>query len=131
MTPAQLATLRERLTALRDQLRRDGTMELPKARRDEAAVGEDEDEAPLTEMLQVIASNRNKARSGELTRIEAALKRLEDEPDDFGLCRTCEEEIPFRRLEVMPHVEHCADCQAKRDAPVTAGRRRHLTDYRN
>jgi DnaK suppressor protein len=129
MTEQQLEKLRRRLLELRDELRRGGTMEVPKARRDEAAVGLDEDEAPLTEMLQVIASNRNKARAGELARVEAALKRLEDAPEDFGLCRLCEEEIALRRLEVMPHVEHCADCQAKRDRPVGPGRRRHLTDY--
>ena len=129
MTEKQLDQLRRRLLDLRDELRRGGTMELPKARRDDASVGEDEDEAPLTEMMQVIASNRNKARAGELARIEAALARIEAAPEDFGLCGTCEEEIPLRRLEVVPYVEHCADCQAKRDRPAGAGRRRHLTDY--
>lgn len=131
MTPKQLEKLEKRLLELRDELRRGGAMEVPKARRDEAAVGLDEDEAPLTEMLQVIASNRNRARAGELARVEAALRRLADEPEDFGLCRTCEEEIPFRRLEVMPHVERCADCQAKRDPQAVVGRRRHLTDYQD
>lgn len=127
MTETQLAILRRRLLERRDELRRGGSMELPKARRDETTA--DEDEAPLTEMLQVIASDRNKARAGELARIEAALSRLDEAPEDFGLCAACEEEIAFKRLEMMPYVEHCAGCQAKRDRPAMQSRR-HLTDYR-
>lgn len=129
MTEQQLARLRQRLLELKAEIIKAGTMEIEPARRDIAEVGADEDEAPLAEMLQVIASNRNKARAGELQKIEAALVRLEENPDDFGLCRMCEDEIAQGRLMAMPYVELCVDCQSKRD-PARGGARRHLTDYK-
>ena len=61
--------------------------------------------------------------------VERALQRLEKEPDDFGLCRMCEDEIAEKRLLAMPFVELCVDCQANRD-PSRGGARKHLTDYK-
>ncbi len=49
-------------------------------------------------------------RSSELrlTRLEHALKRSQTE--DFGTCYICEEEIPFRRLLLMPETTRCVEC---------------------
>lgn len=120
---------RKALLSLRDEILREADVPLEPTRRDPTKVGADEDEQPLTEMLQVIASNRNRNRATELARIEAALRRIEENPDDFGLCLECEEEIAERRLAAMPYVERCVECQAAGDSPRD-GRRRHLTDYR-
>jgi DnaK suppressor protein len=79
-------------------------------------------------MSQAIASARNKARNEELARIDRALQRLRAEPDLFGLCSQCEEEIPERRIDVAPWVELCVDCQAKRDSH-RGGPRRHAGDF--
>lgn len=129
MKRTSLEVHRKALLSLRDEILRERAVRLEPTRRDPTKVGADEDEQPLTEMLQVIASNRNRNRAQELARIEAALHRLEENPEDFGLCLECEEEIAERRLAAMPYVEFCVDCQSARDTPRD-GRRRHLTDYR-
>lgn len=129
MKRSELEAHRKTLLSLREEILREAAIPIEPARRDPTRVGADEDEQPLTEMLQVIASNRNRNRATELARIEAALRRIEEAPDDFGLCLECEEEIAERRLAAMPYVELCVDCQAKKDSP-RGGTRRHLTDYR-
>ena len=92
-------------------------------------MGGDEDAAPLTEMNQVIASKRNRERAEVLRRIDAALRRMADDPEMFGLCRECEEPIG-KRLAVMPYVELCVECQQGADGPRKPGGRRHLLDYK-
>ena len=79
------------------------------------AVGGDEDAQPLAEMSQTIASSRNRNRSAVLARVVAALARLDDEPDAFGLCVECEEPIAAKRLDLMPYVELCVECQQAKD----------------
>lgn len=127
MNEQKLNHYRKRLLELKANLLEARKIDVEPTRRDPSEGG-DEDEAPLAEMLQVIASNRNRSRAGELARIEAALLRLSEEPDDFGLCLTCEERIAERRLEAMPYVELCVECQSTRDAP-RGTKRRHLTDF--
>jgi DnaK suppressor protein len=48
-----------------------------------------------------------KARA-KLSKLERALKLIDD--PDFGLCRACEEPIPFKRLMIMPESELCVQC---------------------
>jgi DnaK suppressor protein len=127
MTPEELDILRELLIARRDELIAEGDLAIEPVRRD-GTDKVDDDEAPLTEMNQVIASKRNKNRALELTRIEAALRRLADDPEAFGECADCEEPIPMGRLRVMPWTQYCVGCQDKR-TPPRDGRRRHLGDY--
>jgi DnaK suppressor protein len=89
----------------------------------------DEDAAPHDEMNRVIASNRNRARTDELREIEAALRRIADDPDDFGTCEQCSEDIPAARLELMPWVRLCIECQSAQEADKPSGRK-HTTDFR-
>lgn len=127
MEPEELAAFREILVAKRDALRAEGDIEIEPVLKDPAEKV-DEDAAPLTEMSQVIASRRNKARALELQKVEAALQRLDRDPDEFGLCEGCGEEIPRRRLELMPWARHCVAC-ADAQSPSRGKRRRHLNDY--
>jgi len=90
---------------------------------------DDEDAQALSEMLQVLASQRNRGQAEILGRIDRALARLAAEPDDFGLCQGCEEPIPPRRLEVMPWALLCAPCQSKQEPRLGAPRKK-ITDYR-
>lgn len=89
----------------------------------------DDDAAPLDEMAKVIASNRNRAHTEELAQIDAALARLVDEPDEFGVCEACAEPIALRRVELMPWARLCLECQETNESD-RAGGRRHITDYR-
>jgi DnaK suppressor protein len=130
VTAADRDRLREKLLALKTEILNEGDVAIEPVRKDAAEVGGDEDEQPLAEMQQVIASKRNRARTEALGKVLAALKRLEDTPDDFGLCSDCGDPIG-RRLEAMPYVELCLECQAEKDgAPVKGQRRRHLTDFK-
>lgn len=45
----------------------------------------------------------------ELRAIEAARIRMEN--GTYGICVSCETEIPFERLKVQPTAERCAPCQ--------------------
>jgi DnaK suppressor protein len=120
---------RERLVAIKAEILAEGDIEIEPGRQDPAAVGTDDDEQPLTEMAQTIASTRNRTRAAQLARVVAALARIEQQPDSFGRCAECEEPISPKRLELMPHVELCVECQQAHDGPRATGRR-HLTDFR-
>jgi DnaK suppressor protein len=127
---ATLERHRKRLTDLKDEILSEGDLPIEPGRTDPAAVGTDEDAQPLTEMRQTIASKRNRTRAEVLARVLAALDRIAAEPEMFGLCAECEEPIAAKRLELMPYVELCVECQQGADGPRDSGRRRHLRDFR-
>jgi len=47
-----------------------------------------------------------------LAGLERALKMMGD--PDFGLCVECGEQIPFKRLMIMPGTPFCVDCAGKK-----------------
>jgi RNA polymerase-binding transcription factor len=126
--PSLRRRIETRLLALREEIRGAGNLEVGAAL--DPTRKPDDDAAPHEEMSQVIASNRNRARTEELREIEAALERLADDPDGFGVCEACEEEIPARRLELRPWVRLCIDCQEADEREHAPGARKHITDYR-
>ncbi|MBX7082548.1 MAG: TraR/DksA C4-type zinc finger protein [Nannocystaceae bacterium] len=129
MDAALRARIEQRLSSMRSQLLQGGDLEVSAEIDPTRKV--DEDAAPLAEMSQVIASNRNRARAEELREIEAAMARLRDDPEGFGLCETCDDPIGAARLEVRPWVRLCIECQqADEREHGRGGARRHLTDYR-
>ncbi len=129
MTGKQLKVLRAALQKLRAQALLTGPAPIKPNTRDETQVGTvDEDAQALGEMLQVLSSQRNKGQKELLARIDAALRRVNDDPDDFGRCQDCEEAIPVKRLELMPYATLCAACQTKRD-PQRGAARKKITDY--
>ncbi len=130
MTPKQRARFRAALEKARGELLRSGPAKIEPNRTDPASTGvSDEDAQALSEMMQVLASQRNRGQAELVAKIDRALRKLADAPEDYGLCEDCEEPIPAKRLEAMPYAALCAPCQAKRD-PVRGGTRRKLTDYR-
>lgn len=129
MTPALRKRYKQKLLALKDELLREGDLEIEPGRVDAAAVGTDEDAQPLTEMSQTIASSRNRERTVVMRRVTLALVRLENEPEAYGLCTECEEPISAKRLELLPYVELCVECQRTRDVP-RGGARKSITDYK-
>jgi DnaK suppressor protein len=130
MEPAALKRYLQKLLDLKAEIVAEGDIEIEPGRKDPASVGSDEDEQPLNEMSQAIASSRNRSRSHVIGRVVAALTRLDGDPESFGLCTECEEPISAKRLELMPYVELCVECQQATDGPRNAGGRRHLRDFR-
>ena len=129
MDPQTNEQIRQMLTRRRDELRREGDVEIEPIK-DDPTKKIDEDAAPLAEMAQVIASNRNRTRARQLAQIDEALTRLGEEPEEFGLCESCDDPIPMRRLELMPWARLCAACQQEQESDAAPGSRKHLTDYR-
>jgi RNA polymerase-binding transcription factor len=128
MTARDRARHEKALRQLRDELVKSGPARIEPNRTDPSTTGvADEDAQALSEMLQVLASQRNKGQSDLLARIDRALRKLAAEPDDFGLCERCEEEIAPRRLALMPYAALCTPCQAASE-PRRAQTRRRLTD---
>ncbi len=125
---AERRSFRALLLQLLDELRADGDVELEPNRVDATDIGGDEDSQPLNEMSQAIASSRNRARTGSVHEIEAALRKLREAPEDYGLCEQCEEQIRRRRLELLPYARLCVRCQSSREEP-RRGTRTKLTDY--
>lgn len=124
MTDAQLDALRSRLESLRDEALGRGPVAIQPNRTDDATAGvADEDAQALSEMHQVLASKRNQGQAELLGHVARALGRLASDPDLFGLCDECEEEIPWARLEALPWATLCTACQAKRDPPRNLRRR--------
>jgi DnaK suppressor protein len=129
MTPKQRARHRADLQKLRAELVRSGPAKIEPNRTDAASTGvPDEDAQALSEMLQVLASQRNRGQAELLGKIDRALRKLADAPDDYGLCEECEEEIAPKRLALLPYAPLCPACQARRDPP-RGGTRKKLTDF--
>ena len=55
-----------------------------------------------------------------LYRIEEALRRLYKDPEAFGVCHGCKNEIPFQRLEALPHARYCLDCKRREEEEKAA-----------
>lgn len=130
MNARQRAAHRLALQRLRAELLRTGPVRIEPNRQDPTTTGvSDEDAQALSEMLQVLASQRNRGQAELLARIDRALRKVEDAPDEFGLCEECEEEIAPGRLALMPYAALCPECQARAE-PKRGQPRRKITDYR-
>ena len=60
---------------------------------------------------QAMALETKRRRKIELTRIVAALERIDEE--EYGYCALCEDEINRRRLEIDPANPFCVNCASK------------------
>lgn len=62
--------------------------------------------------VQAMALAAEKRRQAERSRIEAALRRIDE--GEWGWCLTCGEEIAAGRLERDPAATQCLSCAGKR-----------------
>ena len=60
---------------------------------------------------QAMAQATERQRANEISRIENALKRLDD--DEYGYCVQCDEDISVKRLEIDPAASHCIKCAGR------------------
>jgi DnaK suppressor protein len=61
--------------------------------------------------VQAMAQAQGERRIAEISRTEAALKRIDE--GDFGYCLSCDELIAPRRLEADPATPLCVGCAGK------------------
>lgn len=57
---------------------------------------------------QAMAQATSRRRQARMTRIEAALARMDD--DEFGYCQDCGEDIAPARLDLDPTATLCVSC---------------------
>jgi DnaK suppressor protein len=55
-----------------------------------------------------------------LYRIEEALRRLYSDPEGFGICHSCNNPIPFERLDALPHARYCLNCKLREEEEAAA-----------
>ena len=58
-----------------------------------------------------MAQATERQRAMEASRIESALKRLDE--GEYGFCVECGEDISEKRLEIDPAATHCIKCAGK------------------
>jgi RNA polymerase-binding protein DksA len=69
-----------------------------------------EEQAIQRENDDVLAT-LDRAIRGELRQIEATLGRLDS--GGYGVCDVCRKPISEKRLEALPHVTRCIECEKK------------------
>ncbi len=66
----------------------------------------------LTRMEAINAKHISEATldnaRARLARLENTMKRLDT--DDYGICSMCDEDIPFKRLMLVPDSTRCVPC---------------------
>jgi RNA polymerase-binding protein DksA len=50
-----------------------------------------------------------------LWHVNEALRRLYKDPDNFGKCHECGEDVGFDRLDALPHARLCINCKAREE----------------
>ena len=113
LTPAQREELRVQLKQLAAEL--------------ESAIARSADEAkpvdldtPIGRLSRIdaiaqreISQAGRRTQARQLGQVRVALEEIDDE--EFGLCRSCDEPIGFRRLKARPFSTVCLRCQAARE----------------
>jgi DnaK suppressor protein len=129
MTPQKRTALKKLLEQQHREALGKGPVHLEPNRKAGGDVGvADEDAQALSEMLQAIGSQRNKDQATRLARLVRALRKIKDQPEEYGLCEECGDPIAIRRLEAMPDAPLCTECQGAKD-PRRGTSRKKLTDY--
>jgi DnaK suppressor protein len=88
---------------------------------------EPEEEAQMTAQQDLAVQDRNRA-AALFRQVQAALDRIED--GSYGICLSCEDEIPPQRLEAVPWTSYCIQCQQTFDQQQAerTGRRHELVE---
>ncbi len=108
MDQSQRAQLRQQIEKEIETIKADihTYRELAKPVAPDAAIGR------LTRMEAINSKSINEAAlnkaKNRLTKLESTLQTIDD--PDFGICRECEEPIPFARLLIMPDSHMCVNC---------------------
>ncbi len=77
-----------------------------------------EDDQAQISHEEFVSLHLNRLDYGQLRLIDEALDRLSS--GDYGVCLSCEEPIPAKRLTALPWARYCVPCQ-EREAAELAG----------
>ena len=106
MNEKQLNTLKEKLEKIKEEILKIITME--DQSNGTMGVGDELDRAQAV-IEGALGSSISKNQRKNLDLIEEALKRVSN--GNYGKCLDCNEEIPFKRLDVFPEAKFCVQCK--------------------
>lgn len=76
-------------------------------------------------MIHSITIQLNSREGRYLYHLEEALERIKN--GTYGICRSCGNDIPRKRLEAVPHTTQCIHCKNKEERQKgIRGRREHV-----
>jgi DnaK suppressor protein len=97
------------------------------AKQDIESIGEEEpnNSAEIIDIAQALEqlgrdTSLKEAERRELLAVEKALAKMAT--GSFGICEDCGEEIPQKRLMVLPEARLCAHCQAYEERQASRNR---------
>lgn len=113
LTPEQIehfqSRLRDRFGALRRGVREEVRRSDNEHFADVAGEVHDPEEASVAHLVIDVDLANIDRHINEIREVEAALLRIAR--GGYGICRECEQPIPFARLEANPTAERCIACQ--------------------
>ena len=117
LTQAQIKGLRQQLqqrhATLRDEVRKE-LMAMDDARYiDLAGRVHDSGEESVADLLSDLDVARIDRQVNEIRSIEAALRRID--MGIYGVCRECDGDITYERLQSQPAAERCVICQEQHE----------------
>ena len=123
-----LLRLHKALTGRRDEMRRRLGGDLKDLSNSEKsdAIGDSADLA-FDSGSEEVASQLAELESRELRQIERALAKLKQ--GTYGLCEGCARKIPVARLNTLPFITTCIDCQREMESNGGWGGRRSAGDW--
>ena len=117
LTQAQIAGLQRRLQQRRTELRAEIREELLAADdmryADLAGRVHDSGDESVADLLADLDVARIDRQVTEIRGIEAALRRID--MGVYGVCRECDGDIAFERLQSQPAAERCVACQEQHE----------------
>lgn len=111
-TDIDIKALRDRMEQERESLRHDAEVtagERATVVLDQTSVGRLSRMDALQNQAMQLETERR--RAVEITRINAALKRMDE--GEYGYCVACGEEITAKRLDMDPATPVCVDCASR------------------
>lgn len=103
----KLQELKTQLTEQVNQLKQDDPFADPSYASDNAAIDTDVREQDYHAIVEAKIRQLEK----RLKDITMALQHVEK--GTYGYCRTCKNEIPLARLELVPEAQYCVTCEQK------------------
>lgn len=117
LTQAQIAGLQRRLQQRRTELRAEIREELLAADdmryADLAGRVHDSGDESVADLLADLDVARIDRQVTEIRGIEAALRRID--MGVYGVCRECDGDIAYERLQTQPGAERCVACQKQHE----------------
>lgn len=116
LTSGQRAWLRteleQRQKALNSRLK-DHHGGLSRAEHAREVLQQDGDDAPQRESDREVDMALSDLETRELNLVASALQRMQEPEDSYGLCQSCDADIPFDRLKAEPWALRCVVCQGQ------------------